>query len=493
MRRLANRLGQRLGIVNSLKFRLILSAGLMILLVLPLIGFTLSNAFEQKLTQSMKRELSAYSYAILAVTEVESNQLMMPEQLLENQFNVAQSGLYATITQSIPTQKQSIEKKASQTQQIKNSATLDKLEVTTLWQSQSLLGLKLSEKLAEPDVGQVNFTQMQLAGFELTENNHFVYSFTVSFTTNVNNERIDFPLTIHIIKSLTDFEQLLKQFQQQLWVWLMVLMSLLVVIQVFWLLWTLKPLHILKQELQRVEQGNLDRLQKDYPVELKQVTNQLNLLLATEQGQRKRYRNALADLAHSLKTPLAVMQSQQELSQDSQQQLTVINKIIEHQLKRAQSAGESSWHLGVNVDEVLTKLLNSLAKIYHDKGLTFINNTQETDNEKSMFRGDEADLLELMGNLLDNACKAAKVTVLIDVKTVNKSLVITVADDGSGLTDEEKSQVLQRGIRADTYQHGHGIGLAIVRDLVSSYHGELSISKSEQLGGAEFTLTFTYK
>jgi len=469
---------------NSLKFRLILSAGLMILLVLPLIGFTLSNAFEQKLTQSIKRELSAYSYAILAVAEVESNQLFMPEQLLENQFNVAQSGLYAIISQRTLIKTVSTEKSLTQDKFFKNK---------TLWQSHSLLGMNTPNKIMSPEVGKIDFSRIPLSSDQFEENSHFIFSYTVSFTTyqsNDSNESFDFPITIHIIKSLADFENLQQQFQQQLWTWLLVLMLLLVVVQVFWLLWTLKPLRDLKEELQKIETGNLDRLQKNYPVELTQVSTQLNLLLATEQGQRKRYRNALADLAHSLKTPLAVIQSQGELTQSSQEQLAIINQTIEHQLKRAQSAGESSWHLGVNVDEVLTKLFNSLAKIYYDKGLVFTKNNHDKKAKKAMFRGDEADLLELLGNLLDNACKAAKSAVLVEVNTINESLIIKIADDGLGLNDEEKIQVLQRGTRVDTYQQGHGIGLAIVRDLVSSYQGELSIAQSKRLGGAEFSLRF---
>ena len=477
------------GLTNSLKFRLILSAALMILMVLPLIGFTLSNAFEQKLTQSIKRELSAYSYAILAVAEVENNQLLMPEQLLENQFNIAQSGLYATITKHT----------ASQYRVKDPSIGFDPLNNLvqegrdTLWQSNSLLGLIPPNNLTNPEVGAINFSRILLSGLQLENKVHFVYSFTVSFSSYFNKTNTDFPLTIHVIKSLSDFEQLLLQFQQQLWAWLLVLMILLMFVQVFWLLWTLKPLHELKKELEKIEQGKLDRLQKNYPMELTQVTNQLNLLLATEQGQRKRYRNALADLAHSLKTPLAVMQSEGELSHSAQQQLVVVNQIIEHQLKRAQSAGESSWHLGVNVDDIVTKLLSSLAKIYYDKGLTFIKNTDSIDAKPLIFKGDEADLLEILGNLLDNACKAAKTTVSLTAKVKDACLLISVSDDGLGLTKEQKSQVLHRGMRADTYPQGHGIGLAIVSDLVSSYQGELSINQSEQWGGAEFILSFTYK
>ena len=461
-----------------------LSAGLMILLVLPLIGFTLSNAFEQKLTQSIQRELSAYSYAILALAEVEDNQLLMPEQLLENQFNVAQSGLYATISKHAPI-------KSRLTAPLVNK--VNSFKSSTLWQSNSLLGMTAPNKLVTPEVGQTDFSRKKLTNLQSDENNHFVYSITVSFTTYKNNVSNDFPITINIIKSLTDFEQVLAQFQQQLWSWLLVLMLLLVIVQVFWLLWTLKPLRELKQELQDVEQGNLLCLEKNYPVELSQVTNQLNLLLATEQGQRKRYRNALADLAHSLKTPLAVIQSQSELNDSSQQQLGVINNIIEHQLKRAQSAGESSWHLGVNIDEVLDKLLNSLAKIYHDKSLSFNKIYPEKKDKRAIFKGDEADLLELLGNILDNACKAATSSVMVEVKLKNEALIITIADDGTGISDVMQEQILQRGMRADTYQQGHGIGLAIVRDLVTSYQGELNIGQSNQLGGAEFTLKFKVK
>ena len=206
----------------------------------------------------------------------------------------------------------------------------------------------------------------------------------------------------------------------------------------------------------------------------------------TEQAQRQRYRNALSDLAHSLKNPLAVIQSQAELSQSSQQQISQINQMIEHQLKKAQSAGESSWYLGVNVKTTLDKLVNSLQKIYRDKALTFVNHC----DEENIFKGDEADLFEILGNLLDNACKAAKQNVLIKVVSYDDVLVLEISDDGAGISSTDAEQVLKRGVRADTYQQGHGIGLAIVRDLVASYQGKLIIGRCKQLGGALFSVTF---
>ena len=437
---------------NSLKFRLIVSALLMTFIILPIIGLTLSNAFERQITASVEKELTAYSYSILAVTEVDEGSIFMPDQLLESQFDVIQSGLYAVITD------------------------LNKNNVQ-LWHSNSLLSIELPNISILPKVGKNNFSTL-----EVDNKKHFIFSLSVSF--NDNNK--DFPLSVHIIKNYDDFDSLVSEFQQQLWTWLAILMLLLFLVQSIWLSWTLKPLAVLKSEMVRIEQGELADLQQDYPLELTQVTQQLNLLLKAERQQRKRYRNALSDLAHSLKTPLAVIQSQHDLTQGSNEQLQHINQIIEHQLKRAQSAGESAWHTGINVKLVIDKLLTTINKIYFDKNITF---HSSLDN-KASFKGDEADLLEILGNLIDNACKACKQHISISVEQTSKKLIITIADDGMGINDDLQEDILNRGTRSDTYQQGHGIGLAIVRDLVTSYQGELTIGSSSSLAGAEFTLTF---
>jgi two-component system, OmpR family, sensor histidine kinase PhoQ len=442
---------------NSLKARLVISALLMIIIVLPIIGVTLNNAFEVQIRNSIKNELSAYSYAILAVAEIEQQQLYMPEQLLDNQLNVSQTGLYALITSN----------KVITT----NLSANNKI----LWRSKSLLGLADPEDLPTPKLGESSFSEISLAAKK-----HLIYSFSVTF----NSGEKSFPMTLHIIKDQTKFLTVITEFKQQLWTWLVVLMLLLVIVQMVWLTWTLKPLRILQQELAQVEQGKATQLLQQYPQELAQVTDQLNTLLNTEQNQRQRYRNALADLAHSLKTPLAVMQSQIGLSISSKEQLDLINQMIEHQLKRAQSAGQTAWHLGIKVKPVVAKLTTTLVKIHHEKHLTIHRNI----GENISFKGDEADLMEILGNLLDNACKAAKTTIKISAQLEKLSLVITVADDGEGISHQQRHAILQRGIRVDTYQQGHGIGLAIVRDLVKSYQGELIIENSTELGGALFTV-----
>ncbi|WP_114325326.1 ATP-binding protein [Candidatus Colwellia aromaticivorans] len=445
--------------INSLKIRVLLSTLVMTIVMLPVIGFTLTQAFERQLSIAMKNELTAYSYSILTVAEVDERQLLMPEYLLENQFNISQSGLYALIY-SLPKQNFRAEK---------------------LWQSQSLLTLPIQALSAEfipsPKVGESAFSSIMLEGRK-----HLLYSFSVSFSDNAQ----PFPITLHLIKDQKELLLALNDFKQQLWSWLIALMLVFIVIQVAWLLWTLKPLKVLAHELANIEQGKKNALNAHYPLELQQVTSQLNTLLLTEQNQRKRYRNALSDLAHSLKNPLAIMQSEANLSKDARQQISLINNIIEHQLKRAQSAGESSWHLGVSVKPVLDKLIASLMKIYQEKQLRFTVNIDKS----ALFKGDEADLMEMLGNVVDNACKAAKFAVTVTVKGNDKQLTITVEDDGVGIEASKQQAILARGTRADTYHAGHGIGLAIVRDLVSSYQGQLAISTSTLLGGAAFILTF---
>ena len=450
---------------NSLKSRLIVSGLFMVIVLLPIVGLTISNAYQKHMNASVKNELVAYSYSILAVAEVEQGALMMPEALVENQFNTSESGLYALITSkaNIPEQ---------------------------LWRSPSLLAFIIPHELSSPSIGQGHFYAL-----EIDQQAHFVYSFSVSF----NDDEQAYPMTLHIIKQQEDYLALMNEFRQQLWLGLLLLMAVLLLLQFIWMKWSLKPLTLLKKEIADIEQGKANLLNANYPDELKQVTEQLNVLLTTEQNQRMRYRNSLSDLAHSLKTPLAVLQGQlmsqtEDKRLQSQEQLDAMSLMIEHQLKRAQSAGQSSWHLGVEIKPLLSKLINSLNKIYRDKALNFqINATENaTDKttEKSIFKGDEVDLLEILGNILDNASKAANKNIHITLSHDDDLLQMVVEDDGVGINETEIDNILQRGTRADTYQKGHGIGLAIVRDLVDSYQGQLIIARSEKLGGAKFTLLF---
>ncbi|MCG9696111.1 ATP-binding protein [Shewanella sp. Isolate11] len=432
-----------------------LSALLLIVVLLPVIGIALNNAFKQQVMLNTQDQLSAYLYSVLAVTDMDEGQLQMPELLLDNQFNVINSGLYALVSQAD-----------------------DGEESELLWSSKSFLGHSAPEQLPQPKLGQRQFSQILL-----NDQPQLIYSFSVRFDTGSHAK----PITLHIIKDLDTVTQQQQAFSQHLWIWLLILMLVLLAIQLAWLTWTLRPLAKFKQELKSVQMGESQNISGQYPNELQAVAKQLNTLLTTEQRQRSRYRNALSDLAHSLKTPLAVIQSQKDLNTTSIEQVNQINRTISHQLKRAQSAAGSAWHLGIKIQPITDKLLRTLGKIHPNIAINYVAES----SAQCVFYGDQNDLTELIGNLLDNACKAAKTQVLLSIETLPNLLIIQVEDDGLGVPVEQRQAILERGKRADTYAKGNGIGLAIVCDLVDSYQGKLTISQSPQLKGACFTLSFT--
>ncbi|WP_448214234.1 ATP-binding protein [Colwellia sp. MEBiC06753] len=436
---------------NSLKFRLGASAVFMLLILLPALGFTLNNAFKMHIIAAIEKELVAQSYAILADTEVINGELVLPEQLLDSEFNVIDSGVYALVNQGNQ----------------------------NLWSSPSALNFSDtfidSQSLKLPELGQRLFYQSQ-------QQDYFISSFSVSFSDDVT----EFPLTLHIIKAQKNYLSSLSAFQQQLLTWMLVVAVAFIMIQWLWLKWTLMPFNHLTKALTDIEQGDAEQVKGQYPSEVLPAINQLNHLLKNEQSQRLRYRNALADLAHSLKTPLAIIQSTTTSEQNIAAEVNKINNIVEHQLKRAQSAGQAAWRLSVSIRPCVDKLLAAFEKIYRDKTLTVTVNIAPD----LKFRGDEADLLEMLGNLVDNAYKAANTAIKIRAYIEQGYLNIEIADDGKGIAEADKQRILSRGQRADTYQQGHGIGLAIVRDIVVSYRGKITIAGDAQLGGALFGLSF---
>jgi len=435
---------------NSLTFRLILSAIVMVVVVVPIVGVTLNSAFENQAKRAYLEELKASSYSVLTLAEVEGHKLVMPEVLLDERYNVSQSGAYAILSKT-------------------STAAL-------LWRSASMLGLSFPQQLQYPKLGESRFYEVSLQG-----KRHFVYSFSVSYAS----ADTDFPLTVHILKDKSSFTADIESYRQTLWQWLVGLMVLLISVQFFWLYWVAKPIRQLSIELNDVELGESQQLEQRYPNELIPVVEQLNALLINEQQQRQRHRNALSDLAHSLKTPLAIIQTEAHLSEKVLQQTQAINQSIEHQLKRAQSAAKDSWRQKVNVTRIVEKLLDAMSKIYHDKGIVFESSLED----ELKFKGDEQDFMEIVGNLLDNACKAASHKVSISSLSKNTQILISIEDDGCGIDQSKIEEILKRGTRADTYSQGHGVGLAIVKDLVESYHGQLEITHSERFNGAKFSIS----
>jgi two-component system sensor histidine kinase PhoQ len=235
-----------------------------------------------------------------------------------------------------------------------------------------------------------------------------------------------------------------------------------------------------------------------YPRELSPLADSINAFIESERENLERQRNILADLAHSLKTPLAVLRTRldadtndDDLRQDLDEQLKRMNDIVGYQLSRAASASHKLFAAPLPIEGDAEDIVRGLEKVYAAKGVL----CEFEIAPEARFYGERGDLQELLGNLLENAFKWARSRVLLTVRVGDTGtnrrpgLVTMVEDDGPGIPQDRIALVLQRGVRGDERVQGHGIGLAIVQDIVRSYRGELEVSESEELGGAKFKVT----
>ena len=254
----------------------------------------------------------------------------------------------------------------------------------------------------------------------------------------------------------------------------------------------LAPLREVRRALAAIRAGKAERLDGQFPSEIKPLANELNALIRHNSEVLKRSRTQVGNLAHALKTPLSVLTNEVEahpgrLANTVGRQIKSMRNHVEHYLSRARAAATSEV-IGARTDvgKTLQGLTRTLSRIYTDRDLRI-----ELDvSEGLFFRGEQQDLEEVVGNLLDNACKWAKgsvrVTALVDEAPGDyfsePQMLIEVEDDGEGLTQEERAEVIRRGARLDETVAGSGLGLSIVADIVQLYGGRFALARSD-LGG----------
>ncbi|MFM5140640.1 ATP-binding protein [Aeromonas rivipollensis] len=254
--------------------------------------------------------------------------------------------------------------------------------------------------------------------------------------------------------------------------------------------WSLSSLRTMARQIDEIRAGKREALSSGYERELQPLTESVNQLLENERQQSQRYQHALNDLAHSLKTRLALIQiTAQELKlghnihDNIDEQITTMDQIIQYQLRRAVTGRKRLASKGTEPVPLIEKLLASLAKVYRHKKLQ----TRFQFDDDVFFHGEQGDLMELMGNLLDNAFKFAISEIRVQVRRQENCLLIVVEDDGPGIDPGKSQQIFQRGVRADS-SCGQGIGLAVVTEIVHSYGGKIRVDESP-LGGARFHMT----
>ncbi|WP_130900551.1 sensor histidine kinase [Pseudomonas sp. Sample_11] len=245
----------------------------------------------------------------------------------------------------------------------------------------------------------------------------------------------------------------------------------------------LKPLERAREQIAQLQQGQRSQLDDQVPVELEPLVAQINHLLAHTEDSLKRSRNALGNLGHALKTPLAVLLSlassdklddHPELRRILKEQLEQVQQRLNRELNRARLSGDALPGALFDCDAELPGLLATLNMIHGEHlALNYVA------PPGLQLPWDREDLLELLGNLLDNACKWADAEVRLSVIERSDGFALSVEDDGPGIPEEQRTQVFSRGTRLDEQTHGHGLGLGIVRDIVDTWGGLLVLGESE--------------
>jgi len=252
----------------------------------------------------------------------------------------------------------------------------------------------------------------------------------------------------------------------------------------------LQPLARTRTQVQALARGERDHLSEDVPSEVLPLVREINRLLAALVKRLERARHAAADLAHGLKTPLHLLardladeRPQPAAAADARLQAERIRALIERELRRARLAGTATPHGAFDPRADLADLIATVRRMYRERPLRI---DCEVAPQTTAF-GDREDLQEMLGNLLDNACKWAAAVVQVRIAG-DDPVHITVEDDGPGLTPEQLGRVAERGTRLDETRAGHGLGLAIVRDIVHAYGGGITFDRAPVLGGLRVTV-----
>lgn len=430
----------------SLRTRLIIAASLVLTAFVGLCGAALEQAFHDSALQAQQEKLEGLVYAILGAAEPQASGVLTidAKKVPDPRLRQPQSGLDAALLD-------------------------DKSRV--LWQSVGFPQQRL--ELLAPEVGRWRFQQLQSP-------KSFALSFGLRWVS-LNNETRRYSIVVLEDAAALNAES--ATFRRTLWLWLVGSAVLLLIILIAVQAWGLHPLGTLARELRQIESSQQHRIETEYPRELSPLTNALNAMIAAERSQQTRYRHALGDLAHSLKTPLAVLRGSNADAQQ-QEQMSRIQHIVDYQLGRAATAGSRTLSEPVLLRPLAEKICGALAKVYADKNLRF----EIQIKPAQRLRADQGDLYELLGNLLDNAAKYGRTHVLISAEAGRGHLRLSIEDDGPGFPDAPE-ELLQRGVRADNQTPGQGIGLAAVAELIKAYEGRIELGRSAVLGGARVLVT----
>jgi two-component system sensor histidine kinase PhoQ len=352
----------------SLKIRQGFILVFVLVVALPILFFSIGKAYYDSLVAATQNTLEAHLYSLISEVEFLDDGIGMPRSILAPELNRLNSDTFALIYQ----------------------------DEQLIWYSESAVNLTINPEFTELQAGASDFRRVEYQGIAYWQ---------LSLTVILGNANHSQNARFILLKQNSALLALMAKFRDTLITWMLVMGIVIAGLMMVGLIWNARPLQRLDREIKEVEAGLRERITGLYPVELKTITFDLNLLLDSQQRQKERYRASLSDLAHALKTPLAVLKSS-PLAHDAeaQEQLDRINAMIEHQLKRAATGASDAWKKQTDIAPVIASITNAMRKVYHLKAPEF----SVTCDDNAAFLGDKTDLMEILGNLIDNACKACK-------------------------------------------------------------------------------------
>ncbi|MBX3523241.1 MAG: sensor histidine kinase [Xanthobacteraceae bacterium] len=442
----------------SLARRLFLSATAVSMIVLVVIGIVLSSLYRNAVERAFDRRINVYLRNIVA--EIANNPktpTIEPETLGEPLFFIPSSGWYWQITRL----GDQPEKKYSRSTPDGGFPTLESLNVPQVYG-----GLRQAY-LPGPDGQRLRAVERFL---DLGDDGKFLL-FIAGDSFEIDDEVSGFNDAL-----LLTFGFIGLAFLAIIW---------------FQIRYGLRPLKKISEALSEIRSGETERLQGDFPKEVAPLAREVNALLESNREIVDRARTHVGNLAHALKTPLSVLMNESrnlkgQTAEKVREQLGVMRDQVQRHLERARiSARVAVISNTIEVAPVIEMLVRTMEKIHRERGLAL----HAKLNPETRFRGEQQDLEEMVGNLVDNACKwaSSRVDVEMFVQGSPKggnapSLRIQVDDDGPGLAPDEREEVLHRGRRLDESKPGTGLGLSIVLELAKLYGGTLTLGASP-LGG----------
>src|SRR3954470_21014331 len=442
---------------NSLALRLFLSATAVTVVILLITGVVLSSLYRQGVERSFDRRLDVYLKTLVADFSAPEEAEKFPQTLGEPLFDLPLSGWYWQTTRL-------------------NSAKSEVKSSRSLWDG----GLPHLEDLNVP-TGPDGTRKRYVNGPEDQRLR------LVERTVDLGEEG---RYLVAVAGDAQEVEEEAQSFDRALTVTFGLLAVVLLLTTMFQVRFGLAPLKRISESLAAIRSGKAERLEGVFPEEIAPLARETNALIDANREIVERARTHVGNLAHALKTPLSVIVNEARgddpLAVKVREQAAVMRDQVQHHLERARIAARATVVGTVTeVAPVVTALARSMEKIHRDRGIAIdIETPRDT-----RFRGERPDLEEMVGNLVDNACKWAQSRVTVEVLSeradaaaAGSTLRVVVDDDGPGLTPSERERVSRRGNRLDETKPGSGLGLSIVVDLAALYGGALTLGTAP-IGG----------